>query len=354
MKRGLRLLAVVAVTGLIGAACSSNKTTTPGSPTGGATSPAKHFKIGMVYDLAGRGDHSFNDSAYAGLQKAAQEFSNIEVKDLTPVASGKNRQPLMRLLASSGYQLIFGNGFAFQDDLTAVAKDFPNIKFACTDCGVDASVTNALNLNFDAPGGEFLAGAAAAMKSKTGKIGFIGGVETPLIKQFLAGFQAGVKYANPNATVDVKYLTVAPDFSGFSDPGKGHEAALGMFQSGDDVVAHAAGGSGDGLFKAAAEYSKANNTQVWAIGVDGDQYGSAPADEQPYILTSMIKNVGTAVYDTIKAFINGQFMSGSKVWGFDNGGIDLSTSGGFIDDIKPKLDDIRAMIISGAIKVPTS
>jgi basic membrane protein A and related proteins len=129
---------------------------------------------------------------------------------------------------------------------------------------------------------------------------------------------------------------------------------LGMFQSGDDVVAHAAGGSGDGLFKAAAEYSKANNTQVWAIGVDGDQYSSAPADEQPYILTSMIKNVGTAVYDTIKAFINGQFQAGTKVWGLTNGGIALSTSGGFLDDIRGQLDNLRAKIISGAIKVPTS
>jgi basic membrane protein A and related proteins len=352
MKRALRLLAVVSVVGLVAAACSKNTTTTPGASASGG-GQAQHFKIGMVYDLAGRGDHSFNDSAYEGLQRAAKDFPNIEVKDLTPVSSGKNRQPLMRLLASTGYQLIFGNGFAFQDDLSAVAKDYPNLDFACTDCGV-ATQSNVLNLNFDAPGGEFLAGSAAALKSKTGKIGFMGGVETPLIKQFLAGFQAGVKFKNPSATVDVKYLTVAPDFTGFSDPGKGHEAALGMFQAGDDIVAHAAGGSGDGLFKAAEEYSKANNTHVWAIGVDGDQYQSAPADEQPYILTSMIKNVGTAVYDTIKAFINGQFEPGTKVWGLDNGGIALATSGGFIDDIKPQLDDIEAKIENGTIKVPTA
>jgi basic membrane protein A len=308
----------------------------------------------MVYDLAGRGDHSFNDSAFEGLQKAGQDFSNIEVKDLTPVANGSNRQALMRLLAQQGYGLIFGNGFAFQDDLAKVAKDFPSIKFACTDCAVPdvTASSNVVNNDFAANEGSFLVGAAAAMKSTTGKVGFIGGVDVALIHQFQAGFEAGAKQVNPNITVDIKYLTTPPDFSGFSDPAKGKEAALGLFQGGDDVIFHAAGGSGGGLFTAAKEFSAANNTHVWAIGVDSDQYLGAPADEQPFILTSMIKHVDVAVYATIKAFLDGTFQGGNRVFGLKDGGIDYSTSGGFIDDIKSQLDALKAKIISGDIKVP--
>src|SRR5205823_836227 len=207
------------------------------------------IKIGMVYDLGGRGDHSFNDSAYEGLQKAAKDFSNIAVKDLTPVASGANREALMRLLAQQGYGLIFGNGFAFQDSCVKVAKDYPSIKFACTDTGVPDLTPNSnlLNMDFAANQGSFLVGAAAALKSKSGKIGFIGGVDVALIHDFQAGYEAGAKHINPKIQIDVKYLTTPPDFSGFSDPAKGKEAALGLYQGGDDVIYHAAGGSGDGL-----------------------------------------------------------------------------------------------------------
>src|SRR5690348_12826206 len=124
MKRVARLMAVATVLALVAAACSSKSTPSGGgTPTGGAKT-----KIGMVYDLAGRGDHSFNDSAYAGLQKAQADFSTIQVKDLTPVSTGANREALMRLLAQSGYKLIFGNGFAFQDSCAKVAKDYPNLK----------------------------------------------------------------------------------------------------------------------------------------------------------------------------------------------------------------------------------
>ncbi|TMK85308.1 MAG: BMP family ABC transporter substrate-binding protein [Actinobacteria bacterium] len=349
MSRAIRGLALLAVVGLVAAACGGS---TGGS--GGSKCPSGKSCVGMVYDLAGRGDHSFNDSAYTGLQKAGQDFSQITVKDLTPVASGANRQALMRLLAQQGYGLIFGNGFAFADDLAKVAKDFPDIKFACTDCGIPnlTESSNIVNNDFAANEGSFLVGAAAAMKSKTGKVGFIGGVDTTLIHQFQAGYEAGAKYVKPGITVDIKYLTTPPDFSGFSDPAKGKEAALGLFQGGDDVVYHAAGGSGGGLFAAAKEYSAANNTHVWAIGVDSDQYQTAPADQQPFILTSMIKRVDVSVYDTIKAFLSNSFKGGTALFGLKDGAIDYSTTGGFVDDIKSKLDDLKQKIISGEIKVP--
>jgi basic membrane protein A len=352
MRRVVRFVAFASVVALVAAACSSKNTPSGGGTSGGAAK----IKIGMVYDLAGRGDHSFNDSAYDGLQKAQTDFSTIQVKDLTPVSTGTNREALMRLLAQSGYKLIFGNGFAFQDSCQKVAKDYPNIKFACTDTGVTGLTANSnlLNMDFAANQGSFLVGAAAALKSKTGKVGFIGGVDVPLIHAFQAGYQAGAKYINPSIHVDVKYLTAPPDFSGFSDPAKGKEAALGLFGAGDDVVFHAAGSSGSGLFAAAEQYSKANNKKVWAIGVDGDQYGTAPADQQPYILTSAIKKVGTAVYDTIKAFLQGQFKGGTITFTLADGAIDYATSNSAIDDIKSKLDDLKQKIINGQITVPSS
>src|SRR5439155_20063008 len=198
--------------------------------------------------------------------------------------------------------------------LAKVAKDFPSIKFACTDCGIPdlTASSNVVNNDFAANEGSFLVGAAAALKSKTGKVGFIGGVDTTLIQQFQGGYEAGDKYVKPGITVDIKCLTTPPDFSGFSDPAKGKEAALGLFQGGDDVVYHAAGGSGGGLFAAAKEYSAANNTKVWAIGVDSDQYLTAAADEQPYILTSMINRVDGSVYETIKEFLDGKFQGGTR------------------------------------------
>lgn len=347
MRRAINAVALVAVAGLVAAACGGGTK----APAGGGGAKTK---IGMVYDLAGRGDKSFNDSAYAGLSKAGKDFSNITVKDLTPVASGANREALMRLLAQQGYKLIFGNGFAFGDSCDKVRKDYPAVKFACTDTGVaDLTATsNLVNNTFAAHEGSFLVGAAAALKSKTGKVGFIGGVDTTLIHQFQAGYEAGAKYIKPDIKVDTKYLTAPPDFSGFSDPAKGKEAALGLFQSGDDVVYHAAGGSGTGLFTAAKEYSTSNNTHVWAIGVDSDQYLTAPKDEQPYILTSMIKRVDVSVYDTIKDFLDGKFQGGTRLFGLKDGAIDYSTTGGFIDDIKSKLDDLKQKIISGEIKVP--
>ena len=208
MRRGLKVLALLAVVALVASACGSNK------KTGGTTGGAK-VKVGLVYDLAGRGDYSFNDSAYEVLQKAAKYFPNIQVKDLTPVASGANREALMRLLAQQGYSLIFGNGFAFGDSCAKVSKDYTNIKFACTDTGVANLIptSNLVNLNFAANQGSFLVGAAAALKSQSGKVGFIGGVDTALIHDFQAGYEAGAKYVKAGIQVDVKYLTVEPDFT---------------------------------------------------------------------------------------------------------------------------------------------
>jgi basic membrane protein A and related proteins len=355
MNKMLRLAALVAVASLVAAACGSSTPSGGGSGTGA--------KVALLYDLGGRGDKSFNDSAAAGLDKAKTEFG-IQSKELQPNAGGTNRDELINLAASGGYQLIIGVGFLYAPNIGAGATKYPNIKFGDVDGAIDHSTCdtckdetpdgNLTSLLFAENEGAYLVGAAAALKSQSGHIGFIGGVETPLIQKFQAGYVAGAMSQNPSVTIDIKYITQPPDFSGFNDPAKAQTIAQGMYQAGADVVYHAAGGSGAGLFKAAEEYSNANNTHVWAIGTDSDQYVSAPADEQPFILTSNLKRVDVAVYETIKDFVNNGFKGGVRTFDLKVGGVGYATSGGFVDDIKSTLDDLQQKIINGDITVPTT
>jgi basic membrane protein A len=255
----------------------------------------------------------------------------------------------------AGATHVIGVGFAYAKAIGKVSKANPEVHFAIIDdASPDSAGSNVAQLTFAEEQGSFLMGAAAALTSETGHIGFIGGVTTPLIKKFEAGYIAGAKHINPDIEIDIKYLTEPPDFTGFNDAAKGKEAALGMYNNGADVVYHAAGGSGLGLFQAAKETSESTGTQVWAIGVDSDQYESVgDPSVQPYILTSMIKQVNVAVYDTIESFVGGNFEAVHTTFDLESGGITYSTSGGFIDDIKSQLDDLKQQIIDGDITVPT-
>jgi basic membrane protein A len=354
-------VALMAVLIVVAAACggdSGSGTTTTAAAGGGSTTTAgggtsgAGEKIGMVYDTTGRGDKSFNDSAAEGLDKAKTDFG-VQIKDLTPSSGGENREELLRLLTTDGYNPNFAVGFLFADSVKAVATDNPDVNYAIIDEVVD--LPNVSSLTFAEEQGSYLMGAAAALKSTTDNIGFIGGVNTPLIQKFQAGYEAGAKKINPDITIQVKYLTEPPDFTGFSDPAKGKEAASAMYSNGADVVYQAAGGSGLGVFQAAKEYSDSSGTQVWAIGVDSDQYNSVGDPSlQPFILTSMIKHVNVAVYDTIKAWVDGTLKGGHTTFDLESGGIDYATSGGFIDDIKSQLDDLKQQIIDGTITVPTT
>jgi basic membrane protein A len=347
-RGGIRLAAGLLALGLSLAACGKSDTTTP--PAGGTSgAPAAKLKVGLAYDIGGRGDQSFNDSAARGLDKAKKDFG-IETKELEATAgeTDAQKEDRLRQLAEGNYNPVIAVGFAYCKAIGKVAKDTPNVKFAIIDdLEPDCTAPNIANLLFAEHEGSFLVGVAAALKSKTGKVGFIGGVNVPLIQKFEAGYQAGVKAANPSATVEVKYLTEPPDFTGFNDPAKGETAAKGMFDKGIDVVYAAAGGSGNGAFKAA----KANGKL--GIGVDSDQYNQpALADVKDVIITSMLKKVDVAVGDFIVSVKDGKFANGSKIYDLKAGGVDYATSGGKIDDIKSKLDDYKAKIISGDIKVP--
>jgi basic membrane protein A len=354
-RRLFRVSGVVLVAGLLAAGCSSSKTkTSTGATTtaGGATSaPAKAVKVGVVFDIGGKGDKSFNDSAAAGLDRATSQLKGVEQKTLEPSPDGSNREQLLRQLADLGYNPIIGVGFLFADSIKKVATDHPSTKFGIID---DSSVQlpNVSGLTFTEEQGSFLVGAAAALKSKGGHIGFVGGVDNDLIHKFDAGYSAGAKAVNPSIKIDKKYLTTPPDFTGFKDPAKGKEAAKAMYASGADVVYQAAGGSGTGVFSAAQEASSGG--KVWAIGVDSDQYQQVDPSLQPLILTSMIKHVDVAVFNFIKDFQNDSTKSGQVVFDLKSGGVDYATSGGFVDDIKTKLDGYKQQIIAGQIVVPTT
>jgi basic membrane protein A len=179
-------------------------------------------------------------------------------------------------------------------------------------------------------------------------------VEIDLIKKFQAGYEAGARHITPDIQIDVEYISQPPDFTGFNDPARGQEIGTGMFDGGADVVYHAAGGSGSGLFEAARLASEAAGEQRWAIGVDSDQYLSAPAEVQPYILTSMLKRVDVAVYSTIEREVNGEFVGGYQTFDLSVDGVGYSTSGGFVDDISDQLEELKQQIIDGEIEVPTA
>ena len=342
----LRFAAVLTVASLAMLACGSSDDTV-GAADATPAATESDLRVGLAYDVGGRGDRSFNDAAAAGLDQAVAELG-IEKEELSPNASGSDRGDNLRLLAEDGFNPVIAVGFAYAESLATVAVDFPDTTFLIVD---DASVQepNVKSLLFAEEQGSFLVGAAAALKSTTGNVGYIGGVETPLLQKFEAGFAAGAEQVTPGITVQVKYLSQPPDFSGFGSPDKGRETANGMYDAGADVIYAAAGGSGTGVFQAALAKSGL------AIGVDSDQYESVGDPTlQPVILTSMLKRVDVAVFNALELFANGEEIPAETVFDLEADGVGYSTSGGFVDDIAPQLEELKAMIVSGEITVPTA
>jgi basic membrane protein A and related proteins len=220
------------------------------------------------------------------------------------------------------------------------------------DSSDDVPLDNVASLVFAEEQGSFLVGAAAALTSTTGKIGFVGGVEFDLIKKFEAGYIAGAKAVNPDIEIISAYVSQPPDFTGFTDTAKGKEIASQMYADGADVVYHAAGQTGNGVFEAASEAGDPGS--VWAIGVDSDQYQTAAPAVQPYILTSMLKRVDVSVFETIKAEAEGNFAAGVQVFDLSRDGVGYATSGDFLSaETIAALEDFKAQIIDGTITVPT-
>ncbi|HSJ90562.1 MAG TPA: BMP family ABC transporter substrate-binding protein [Ilumatobacter sp.] len=319
------------------------------------------FNVGLTFDIGGRGDQSFNDSAAAGIDRAVEELG-IEFTEAEPNADGSNRAELLQLQADQS-PLVIGVGFLFAADVAAVAAENPDTNFAVIDDAMlDFEVDppapvceNCAGLTFAEEQGSFLVGVAAALNTQTNTVGFIGGVGGfGLIEKFEAGFEAGVKAVNPDITIISQYITQAPDFDGFVAPDRGREIALAMYDQGADVVYHAAGASGAGLFEAAAERSESSGSKVWAIGVDSDQYNTSAPEVRDYILTSMLKRVDVAVFEITKAQQDGSFTSGNTVYDLSVDGVGYSTSGDFLTAEQiATIEDYKQQIIDGAIEVPT-
>ncbi len=307
-------------------------------------------KVGLAYDVGGRGDQSFNDSAYAGLDKAVVEFgvehSEGEAAQDEPE---EVREERLRGFADAGHNVIVGVGFAYSAAVDTVAPEYPNVAFAVID-GFDPTEDevncNVAYLGFAEHEGSFLVGAAAALQSETGKIGFVGGVNNALIQKFEAGFAAGAKAADPEIEVVTTYIE-EKDTKGFQDPAGGQAAAEGLYADGADIVFHAAGGSGAGVFDAAVAADKL------AIGVDSDQFLTAGPEQAQHIITSMLKRVDTATYDFIKSVVDGKPSQSYTTFTLADDGVGYSTSGDFLTaDTIAKLEDYKAQIIAGDIEVP--
>ena len=351
MRRVAKLSAAVAASAalaLTATACGSTSSDNDSSSSASAGS-GKGIKIGLAYDVGGRGDRSFNDSAARGADKAEKEFSG-SIKELTAKSSDTEADREQRLtdLADAGYNPIVAVGFSYATSVDKVAAKYPKVSFGLIDSV--ATAKNVDSITFTEEQGSYLAGVAAALKTKKDHVGFIGGVDTPLIKKFAAGYVQGVKDTNSKVKVDVQYLTHGSDLSGFASPDKGKEAASGQLDNGADVIYAAAGSSGNGSIEAVSAVKGA-----WAIGVDSDQYNIPGLSKyKASILTSMVKNVDVGVYDFVKSVHDGKPLTGNQIYSLAKGGVGLATSGGFIDDIKTQLDAAKAKIVDGSVKVKTT
>ena len=313
-----------------------------------APADASQVRAGIAFDIGGRGDGSFNDASVAGLDRAKQQMNLGEVKELDSEANESESAKLTRLrqLAREGYNPVIAVGYSYADSVGTVAKEFPGTQFAIIDDDT-VQAPNVTPLVFAEEKGSFLAGVIAAHKSKTCHIGFVGGVETPLIKKFEAGYVAGAKAAAPDIQIDSDYLTPAGDYTGFQDPNKGSEVSSGMLDGGADVLYHAAGASGKGVFSAVKAADR------MAIGVDSDQYEQpSVAAFKDVIISSMLKRIDLAVYDYVGDFARGDLGAVPERYNIANGGVTYATSGGRIDDLKPTLDAYAGAIARGEIQVP--
>ncbi|MBQ0867558.1 BMP family ABC transporter substrate-binding protein [Streptomyces sp. A73] len=341
MRRVTKLAAAVTATAalaLTATACGESSTESGGK---------KNKGVGLAFDVGGRDDHSFNEAAARGTDKAEKELG-VKTKEMT---AGNNeteetREQRLTSLAKAGYNPVIGVGFNYGKSVNKVAKDFPDTTFGVVDERSHAK--NVVGMTFAENESSYLVGVAAAKKTKSNKVSFIGGVDNALIQKFEAGYVKGVKDTNPKAKVEVDYL-YKDDDKGFNDPDRAQKMAKGMLARGNDVIYTAAGGSGSGSIE---EVSKKKG--AWAIGVDSDQYRQKGLEKyRDAILTSSVKNVDVAVFELIKSIKDKKPLTGNQTFSLKEKGVSVATSGGFIDDIKDDIDKATEKIVSGEVKVPT-
>lgn len=306
---------------------------------GSALAHAENVKPAVIYDAGGKFDKSFNEAAYNGIEKFKKE-TGIKYLEFE-VAQDAEREQILRKMAQRGANPIITVGFAFEKALTKVAAEFPKTKFAIIDSVVD--LPNVQSVVFKEEEGSFLVGIAAAMASKSGKVGFVGGMDIPLIRKFQCGFEQGAKYANKSDEVLANMTGTTP--AAWNDPTRGGELAKGQFDRGADVIFAAAGGTGLGVYQAAKDAGKL------AIGVDSNQNYLQPGT----MLTSMVKRVDVAVYNLAKSVKDGTWKSGINNLGLADGGVDWAldehNKSLVTEEMKAKVEAAKADIIAGKIKV---
>ncbi len=306
---------------------------------GSGAATADDFSPAIVFDMGGKFDKSFNEAAYNGAEKFKSE-SGIEYREFE-VTNPSQREQAMRNMARRGATVIIAMGFAQAAAVETVAKEFPDTKFTLIDMVVD--LPNVQSVIFKEHEGSFLVGMAAAMASKTGKVGFIGGMDIPLIRKFALGYVEGAKYVNADIEVYQNMTGTTP--SAWNDPTKGGELARSQFDRGADVVYAAAGGTGVGVYQAAKDAGK------FAIGVDSNQNYIHPGT----MLTSMVKRVDVAVYDAFMSAKNGTWQGGFKILGLAEDGVgfalDEHNRSLVSSDMEMKIEAARKDIISGKIAV---
>jgi basic membrane protein A len=304
------------------------------------TTQVKALKVGLVLDKGGKDDKSFNSSAYEGATRAQKDLG-IELK-FVEATDNNAIENLHRSFAKKDYDLIIGIGFAQVDAVKKIAAQFPERKFAIVDGEINAK--NVKSLLFEEHEGSYLVGALAALKSPSGKVGFIGGMDIPLIRRFAMGYEAGIKKINPGAKLTTNFIGVSGE--AWNNPAKAKELALAQYNSGVEVIFVAAGASGSGVFDAAEEKKKL------AIGVDSNQNWMKPG----FVLTSMLKRVDVAVYDTIKDAKEGKFAPGALRFGLKDKGVDYSVDQHneklISTEQKAQLEKLKEQIIAGKISVP--
>ncbi|MFJ4687634.1 BMP family protein [Streptomyces sp. NPDC088789] len=329
------------------AACGGTSTSSSSS------SESKGDKgLAIAYDVGGKGDQSFNDAAYAGLERAQKEFG-YKTEDVEPTEgeTDADKQQRLESLAKQGYNPVVGVGYAYAAAIKGAAEKFPDTTFGIVD---DSTVEakNVADLVFSEEQASYLAGVAAAKSTKTDTVGFVGGVDIPLIHKFQAGFEQGVKATDPKVKVLTQYLTQTAEEGGFSSPDKGKTAAEGQIEKKADVVYAAAGLSGQGVIEAASA------NKVWAIGVDSDQYQQeALAPYKDAILTSAMKDVAKAVFNLAKSVEDGTPQTGIVRGDLKTGEVGLSDSNPkYADDaeLQKAIKAAKEQIINGEIQVKSS
>ncbi|MDO9397483.1 MAG: BMP family ABC transporter substrate-binding protein [Herbiconiux sp.] len=334
---GTALAASLILTG-----CSGKTATT--QPSADSDAP----KIAMLYGTTG--DFSFMDSAYKGFTEAQESLEFTPLDFSSP--NTDDYQDRLDLAISQGAGLAIGIGFQYATPMEQTT-DHPDTAFVAVDIDKGTEIPDVTTISFAAEQSSYLVGVAAALTSTTGHIGFIGGVDQPSIQNFFVGYEAGAKSVNPDIVVDTTYLSPLGDFTGFSDPTKGKEAAASMYAGGADVIYAAAGGSGQGVYEQAAS-SSTDAQKNWAIGVDGDVYNQVDDSIKPFILTSAIKNVNVAVENSIEAFLDGTLEPGEQDFDLSNDGVGYATSGGFLDAYADQLEKAKQDIVDGTITVPSA